>query len=686
MRSRASAVIILVLCSCIVMATSPAVAQQSLSYPDLVQRMTDLEYLATLPASGERCAQWSSYDRGSQYDDSTGKYVNWEANGDGNGFIREEGESLVLAEMDGPGCLWRIWSALPQKGHLKTYLDGQRQPAVDLPFEEYFTGKTPPFDFPTLSYALEDQGCRGKNLYLPIPYQKSCKIVAEKGWGRYFHFTYSTFPADTTVPTFQSDLSEDDRIALANLDRYFREGLGSDPAGKRDGEQSVTQDVTVPAGEKTTVAELTGPRAITAIRIRMNSDGREDEMSAMRKLVLRARWDDDERLAVWCPLGDFFGTAPGVNHYRSLTTGMTDDGFYALWYMPFAKKAVVELLNEDTVDRAAKIEITHAPLAQPAEGYARFHCKWHRDVFPVSEDRYPDWTLLKTTGAGRFCGVMLHVWNPKGGQYPPAGAGRYWWGEGDEKFFVDGEKFPSTFGTGSEDYFGYAWGSGALFQTPYHCQTMTQDNKGHQSVLRWQVADSVPFAKSFEGAMEKYFPNDWPTRYAATVCWYLSADGEDPHLALPVEERDNYYDRPPRTPGGFKLLSEPPGNVDTQPMGHFTGGTWDKNDQLWWTQAEPGDKLEIALPIKEDGKYKIGAVLTKANDYAIVQPFVNGQKAGPPIDLYNTSVISTDLLPLGEFQLTEGEHNLTIEIVGANEEAKKSYMFGMDRLIIGRMK
>ena len=62
----------------------------------------------------------------------------------------------------------------------------------------------------------------------------------------------------------------------------------------------------------------------------------------------------------------------------------------------------------------------------------------------VCEDRKPDWVILATQGRGQFCGVMLDVWNPRGG----------WWGEGDEKFFVDGEKFPSTIGTGSEDYFG----------------------------------------------------------------------------------------------------------------------------------------------------------------------------------------------------------------------------------------
>src|SRR4051794_34190638 len=76
-------------------------APQSFSYTDLIHRLTDLEYLATLPAEGEQCAQWSSYDRKSRYDSATGKYVNWDANGDGDGFIRKEGEQFVFAEMKG---------------------------------------------------------------------------------------------------------------------------------------------------------------------------------------------------------------------------------------------------------------------------------------------------------------------------------------------------------------------------------------------------------------------------------------------------------------------------------------------------------------------------------------------------------------------------------------------------------
>ena len=348
---------------------------------------------------------------------------------------------------------------------------------------------------------------------------------------------------------------------------------------------------------------------------------------------------------------------------------MTDDGFYAYWYMPFGKSALVELVNEDKVDRKVDFEISHAPLEKGFEGLGHFHAKWHRDVFPLPEDRWPDWTMLRTQGRGRFCGVMLHVWNPRGG----------WWGEGDEKFFVDGEKFPSTIGTGSEDYFGYAWCDHHLFQTPFHCQTMDQNNQGHQSVLRWHVADSLPFQKSFEGCIEKYYrTEERGTQYACTACWYLEPSGVDPIRPTPVTERDTYYVVMPLRVAGFEILDRPRGNLAIQHMGHFKDGTWKNDDHLWWTGAKPGDKLGIALPVKKTGKYELSVVLTKARDYAIVRFHVDGKKAGEPVDLYNPKVISTEPISLGTHELNEGEHKLTVEIIGANEKAKKSYMFGID--------
>src|ERR1017187_10052691 len=167
-------------------------AGPELTYVDLVKRLTDLEYLATLPAPGDHCAQWSSYDRASRYDAATGKYVAWDANGDGGGIIRKEGDKLVFAEMEGPGCICRIWSAASKDGHVRIYLDGASEPAVDLPFVGYFDHKNAPFTRSAIVHTVS----MGWNNYTPIPYQKSCKVVADPGWGAYYHFGYESFRSE----------------------------------------------------------------------------------------------------------------------------------------------------------------------------------------------------------------------------------------------------------------------------------------------------------------------------------------------------------------------------------------------------------------------------------------------------------------------------------------------------------
>ena len=650
----------------LVVLSTAARAEQTLTYADLVQRLTDLSRLAVLPQAGEQGAQWSSYDRASKYDEKTGKYVHWDANGDGQGIIRMEGDQSVMAEMKGPGCIWRIWSAAPDKGHVKIFLDGQEKPVVDLPFSAYFDGKHAPFNYPALSYNLGEVHSSGQNLYLPIPYQKSCKVVADKGWGNYFHFGYKTYPEGTVLPTFSAELVAQHADQIKAVDAFFAKKLGADPAGERADEKKLSRAVDVAPGKTACVAKLDGPQAITALWVKAHFANREDEMAGLRKLALRITWDGQAKPAVWCPLGDFFGTAPGVNLYKTLLTGMTKQGFYSYWYMPFGKNAVVELVNEDQQPRKVQFEITHAPLGRPFEGLGHFHAKWHRDTVALPADRWPDWIMLRTQGSGRFCGVTLHVWNPRGG----------WWGEGDEKFFVDGEKFPSTIGTGSEDYFGYAWGNPHLFQMPYHAQTMTQDNKGHQSLLRWHMADDVPFHKSFEGCIEKYYKND-SALYACTVRWYLDPDGVDPYDPVAVQERDGYYTLPEMVIAGIKVLNQPHGEVQIQELDK---AKWKNGVQLWWTGANPKSTLVLGVSAAKSGKYEVSVNLTKAIDYGIVQLSWDGKKVGEPIDLYSPTVIPSGPIALGTYDLTKGQHKLMVEILGANPQAKKAYMFGIDRV------
>jgi len=646
-------------------------AAESYTYVDLVGRLTDLERLATLPPKGVTCAQWSSYDRRSRYKD--GAYVDWAANGDGTGCIRKEGDRIVMAEMEGPGCIWRIWSARAEKGHVKVYLDGAEAPAIDLPFDDYFNGKQKPFVYESLVHTT----ARGRNNYVPIPYQRSCKIVAEKGWGRYFQFVYETFPKGTRVPTFSMALSGEEAAALAAANKAMTDGLGHDPAGRRDGEETLTKTVAVAAGASAVVADLAGPRAITAIRVDNTfGDGSETAVAALRELAVHITWDGAAKPAVWVPLVDLFGTAPNANRYKSLPLGVTERALYCLWYMPFATSAKIEVANDGEAARGATFRVTHAPLVRPIGDLGRFHAKWHRDAF-LPEDparRAIDWTLLTTRGRGRFCGVMLHVWNPRGG----------WWGEGDEKFFVDGEHFPSTIGTGSEDYFGYAWCCPELFQNAYHNQTISNGNKGHVSVNRWHVADNIPFQTSFEGAIEKYYPNRKPTLYAATSYWYLAPGGEDPYTPVLLAERVGYAKKPEPTvvKGALEaetmnVVSKTAGNARLQPMVHYGPG-WSSEGQLWWTDAKPGDRLVIEAPVTKAGTYRLVVNMTKAIDYGIHQLMLDGEKLGAPIDLYNNGVIPTGPVDLGTHKLDAGKHKLTVEITGTNPKAKPAYMFGLD--------
>ncbi|MBV9868786.1 MAG: DUF2961 domain-containing protein [Abitibacteriaceae bacterium] len=657
-------------------AATPNAAPARLTYVDLVRRLTDLEGLATLPLPGEKTAQWSSYDRASVYDPATNKYVNWNANGDGGGIIRHEGDESVLAEMDGPGCIWRIWSATPGDGHVKIYLDGATEPTVDLPFKAYFDHRNAPFVYPALVHTTT---ANGWNSYVPVPYQKSCKIVADKGWGNYYQFTYTTFPANTVVPTFTRNLGVPEQAALAAADKFLSSGVGTDPAtiyGGRRRERQVTQNLIVPVNRVAALADLRGARAITSLHVRVNPAALGEATDTLRQVVMSIRWDGETTPSVWVPLGDFFGTAPGINVYKSVPLGMSDNEFYSYWYMPFGRRAHIEFLNESKQPIALQVSLTHAPLIRPISTLGRFHAKWHRDALlpDPATGRTIDWTLLQTQGQGRFCGVMLHVWNPRSG----------WWGEGDEKFFVDGEKFPSTFGTGSEDYFGYAWSSPKLFYHALHNQTHSDPKTGNISDNRWHIADNIPFHTSFDGSIEKYFPNARPTLYAATTYWYLAPGGRDPYGPVPLEQRVGYYKplTPLHLPGvtegeALRIASKTGGNTSEQDMSGFNG-QWSGFSQLWWREAKPGDKLTLIVPVANAGKYQLKTQLTKARDYGIVQLYLDDQKLGAPIDCYNPTVVPTGELPLGTVDLTAGEHKLTAEIVGANEKADKAYLFGLD--------
>ena len=103
---------------------------------------------------------------------------------------------------------------------------------------------------------------------------------------------------------------------------------GADPKPPAVDQQTVDKTVTIEPGESVEICRLAGRRAISQIHVVPDSAD-DNPIRTLRELALSITWGDDTQPAVWAPLGDFFGTAPGINRFKSIPTGMTEDGFYA---------------------------------------------------------------------------------------------------------------------------------------------------------------------------------------------------------------------------------------------------------------------------------------------------------------------------------------------------------------------
>jgi len=466
-----------------------------ITYGDMLDRLTDLKSLVSY--SDERCLEASSYERLSRYDEVTDTYVNWDANeDDGHDTPRLQSGEFLFADIDGPGAIVRIWSAQPEEGHIKIYLDGSDVPAVDRPFREIF-GSSSPFDNSELCYEV----ARGQNCFVPITFQNGCRITAEEGWGRYYQINYIKFPAGTSVETF------------SECQGLFHEC----PVNACDTKHTVS----IPPHSAVSIADFAGAGAVTNIAVKI--DETHDMQKALAELSISAYWDGEDLPSVSSSLSGFFSTFDGASG-ESLPIGVTSSGtLYNNFYMPYSDGARVMIANDSDDEYSVSYAVSNEVLDKNAtDEFLRFHAKWERVCDPPKGERHPDALLLSAKGKGRFVGTVLHVYKPIG-EGDPENHPEWWWGEGDEKFFVDGEKFPSWFGTGCEDYFGYAWGDSSLFWRPYHSQSYCEGGQwgaGHRLNSRFHVIDSVPFAESFEGYIEKYHRDEYST-FDATVFWYL---------------------------------------------------------------------------------------------------------------------------------------------------------------------
>lgn len=224
-------------------------------------------------------------------------------------------------------------------------------------------------------------------------------------------------------------------------------------------------------GETTELANITGPAIINHIWLTFN-EARPNWLEAggsanPAEIVLRFYWDDSAEPAVEAPLGDFFVAGFGQrNEIISLPVIVEGgDGYNCYWTMPFRKSARITATNEGEKNvRSFYYQIDYTKVDRLPRNAAYF-CAQYRQEFP--EKTGTDYLILDAEGEGHYIGTVMSV----------RSRSPYWFGEGDAKFYIDGEEEPSIWGTGTEDYFLSAWGFNQNMTPFFGCPYKSMDSE-----------------------------------------------------------------------------------------------------------------------------------------------------------------------------------------------------------------
>ncbi len=670
---------------CAVALLAAAAARADITLESLLGEMIDPAAVARWPQPEFTCRQASSYDRATVAPDQPG----WFANSDQNQFIRRERngnrEERVMLDAAGPGCIVRFWLTTDQnkKGTLRFYLDGAPEPALAFPAYDLLSGDFKigaPLAQPHPGYRPDGAG--GNTLYLPIPYAKHCKITWEEGGqsSRYYQINYRTYPSGTAVQTFARAALEAARPAIARVNH----ALLSPP--EEAASQSLLADQPIPAGGTLAVDLPAGPAVLRRLELQVPADQLKSPERALRSLIVQM--DCDGERTIWCPASDFFGSGTGLNPVQSwYRTVLANGTLVCRWVMPWRHQARVTLVNL----AEAPVNVALRAVATPWLWDGRslhFHAVWHYES-GLKTPPHRDWNFVQLTGRGVYVGDTLALFNPIA----------TWYGEGDEKIWVDGETFPSHIGTGTEDYYGFSYAPQPVHQTPF-CgepridQPMTQ---GHNTVTRTRNLDGIPFQRSLQFDMELIAWKTTTLTYAATTYWYAfpgatSNIQPQPQAAaqpVPTLAEAIAATAPRRKPGALECetMKVPAKSgsffVGEQDMDPYGGERWSNGRHLLGQATRVGDFVEIEFPAPDASPRRLALFATQAPDYATLRFQVNGQAVAALFDGWAASVQPAAAFPLGVFEPRGGKFRLRAEIAGANPAATGAkYFFGLDCVIL----
>ncbi len=620
---------------------------------DLLPRLSDSVFVGSV----------SSYDRTGGNDDGfSGKYS----------YVAQEGDALVIADLEGPGVIYRIWTPTPSDDLFEFYFDGEAEPRIRVTFRNMFTGTEAPFVSPLAGY-----GAGGFYSYVPLPYAKSCKIVARAARVQFYQVNYAKYPANAAVTTWSASPSPaevQDRQQAQTL--FASSGSDISKYVAAPGIPLATQDksISLPPGSAATLFESREGGRILGIRISPASalQGKD------RGLVLRMVWDSDKQPSVLCPAGDFFGYAWGRPATKSLLIGTANNTSYCYFPMPYDQTAKIELISErpDGPPVELRAEVVYATQPRQSDE-GKFHAVWRREN-PTTKGL--PFTFVETEGRGQLVGCIL--------QAQGMVTGNTYFFEGDDQTTIDGKL--TIHGTGSEDFFNGGW-----YDVPDRWEKQLsfplsgclayQKHLGRTGGYRFMIGDAYAFRQSILQTIE-HAPtgNDLPTDYTAVSYLYLLEDPTCDTSLPPL---------PARTVVDFTKLDFTPAWSIPIKAFTFRDATLTKLDEeidgqkssfLRMISQEGKDwfgapflALECEFPAA--GKYRISIDAMKGPAQAQVQLFRNEVPAGALVDLYNAERARSDQVDVGIIDIEEGPVTLVFKLIGKNAAAQG---WGLDLITI----
>ncbi len=501
--------------------------ERVISIRSLLIEMTDRESLTRFPEPFYNLKQFSSYDRRSELDGIS----NWFANSDYTHFLDVDSSSgrmeYVLFDAEGPGAIVRWWMTFAGEGSsdgiLRIYIDGSDEPVIEDNVVGIISGQLLAGEPLSTSVSpLSEPHQHGHNLYLPIPYRNQCRITYEcdavviapktRKPSIYYNICYREYEKGTRVVSFTMNELQNASALIARTNELLADPSISAIRSKRNYSLSGT----IPAGDS--ISTIISARNSAISRIRLNIRAVDPEQ-ALHSTVMRIEFDG--YTSVWIPAGYFFGTGYKITNsltwFSKVNNGVEKESF---WLMPFRKNCRISLINHSGRELIADMELDISGYRWNRQSMY-FGSAWHEyhqieaagSELTGGTGQHTDINFINIDGKGVYAGDAVTVYNTVDA----------WWGEGDEKIYVDGEEFPSSFGTGTEDYYGYAWCRPEIFSHPFIAQPDGSGNfhPGTTINMRYRSLDAIPFRSQIRSDIELWHWLPAVINYSLTTYWYV---------------------------------------------------------------------------------------------------------------------------------------------------------------------